>query len=315
MIVRRSLIAAGFALALTACQGGFGGTSAPGVNPPVNPPPAGALGPATIAPAPSPTGSPGIPPGSTASYAFKGAAQGFQCPQVDGFTCFIRLNMPQPSPSPSPSSGSSTGRPSATPSPTPSPTPTPTPSPSPAPSGSGIPSAAPSAVPTGAGPQITLTLEALPKNAPAMLNPDPKAVATDALLAVRLHADADIALHGRASADFTLPKEQIGGRGFAIQLFHESLDRHKRVVETYLGSYAKSTLKGTTLHFDLALPQITVKKNEVWLFVLYGDERPSATSAASPSPGASSAGSAAPSGSPQPTPSAAPTASPSPSST
>jgi len=315
VIARRSLIAAGVVLALTACQGGFGGTSSPGVNPPVNPPPAGALGPATVAPLPSPSGSPGIPPGSTASYAFTSAAQGFQCPQVDGFTCFIRLNMPQPSPSPSPSSGASAARSSATPSPTPSPTPTPTPSPSPAPSGSGLPSAVPSAVPTAAGPQITLALEALPKNAPAMVNPDPKAVATDALLAVRLHANADVALHGRASADFTLPKEQIGGRGFAIQLFHESTNRHKKVTETYLGSYAKSTLKGTTLHFDLALPQITVKKDEVWLFVLYGDERPSATTAASPSPGASSGASPAPSGSPQPTSSAAPSASPAPSST
>ncbi len=306
MIARRSLIAAGFALALAACQGGFGGTSSPGVNPPVNPPPAGALGPATVAPLPSPSGSPGIPPGSTASYAFATAPQGFQCPQVDGFTCFIRLNVPQPSPSPSPSSGTSAARSSATPSPTPSPTPTP--SPSPAPSGSGLPSAVPSAVPAAAGPQITLALEALPKKVPAMVDPDPKAVATDPLLAVRLHANADIALHGRASADFTLPKEQVGGRGFAIQLFHESTDRHKKVTETYLGSYAKSTLKGTTLHFDLALPQITVKKNEVWLFVLYGDERPSATGTASPSPGASAAGSPAPSGSPEP-------ASPAPSST
>jgi len=298
VIARRSLIAAGIALALTACQGGFGGTSSPGVNPPVNAPPAGALGPATIAPLPSPSGSPGIPPGSTASYAFTSAARGFQCPQVDGFTCFIRLNMPQPSPSPSANASASAARSGAAPSPTPSPTPTP--SPSPAPSGSGLPSAVPSEMPTAAGPQITLALEALPKDAPAMVNPDPKAVATDALLAVRLHANADVALHGRASADFTLPKEQIGGRGFAIQLFHESTNRHKKVTETYLGSYAKSTLKGTTLHFDLALPQITVKKNEVWLFVLYGDERPSATGAASPSPGASSAGSPAPTASPAP---------------
>ena len=137
-----------------------------------------------------------------------------------------------------------------------------------------------------------------------MVNPDPKAVATEALLAVRLHANADVALHGLASADFTLPKAQIGGRGFAIQLFHEATDRHKKRVETYLGSYANSTLKGTTLHFDLALPQITVKKDEVWLFVLYGDERPSATQAPSASPSASATTAATPSASPSPAPSA-----------
>ncbi|MHB8147719.1 MAG: hypothetical protein ACYDGM_10740 [Vulcanimicrobiaceae bacterium] len=307
MIARRSIIAASVALALTACQGGFGGTSTPGgVNPPVNQPPAGALGPATAAPRPSPSGSPGIPPGSTASYDFKKAPAGFQCPQVDGFTCFIRLNMPIPSPSPS-TAATNPGS-SATPSPTPSPTPTPTPSPtpSPAPSGSGMPSAMPSPSPSPGGPRITLALDAMPKDAPKMVNPDPKAVATEALLAVRLHADADVALHGLASADFTLPKAQIGGRGFAIQVFHEAIGHHKKITETFLGSYAKSTLKGTTLHFALALPQITVKKDEVWLFVLYGDDRPSASGSPSAAPSASPSASSAPSSTPAPSTSPVP---------
>ena len=52
-----------------------------------------------------------------------------------------------------------------------------------------------------------------------MNNPDPKAVATVALVALRLRTDADVTLAANVTADFTLPKEQLGGRGFAVQLY------------------------------------------------------------------------------------------------
>jgi len=92
-----------------------------------------------------------------------------------------------------------------------------------------------------------------------MNDPDPKAVATVALVAVRLHTDADVTLKGRAIAEFTLPKEQIGGRGFAVQLYHEQENKHKRT-DTFFGSYGKSSLNGNTLRFELDVPELPVKK-------------------------------------------------------
>jgi hypothetical protein len=157
---------------------------------------------------------------------------------------------------------------------------------------------------------MTLELAALPSSAPKMSNPDPKAVATIPLLTVRMHADADVTLKGTAVATFTLPKEQIGGRGFALQLYHEQSLRHK-TIDTFFGTYANSKLDGNAITFTLTLPEIPVKKNEVWLIVLYGDERPSATGspaprdderpAASGSPDASASPSASPAPSPAPT--------------
>ncbi|HEY5258958.1 MAG TPA: hypothetical protein VIJ12_11340 [Candidatus Baltobacteraceae bacterium] len=132
-----------------------------------------------------------------------------------------------------------------------------------------------------------------------MNNPDPSAVATTPLLALRMSVDGDVTLDGAASADFTLPKEQIGGRGFAIQLFAETQGKRHKISDRYLGSYSQSTLDGTTLHFSFTPPMVTVKKGETWLFVLYGDERPSGS--ASPAQG-----SATPSGSPAAGDSAAP---------
>ena len=145
-----------------------------------------------------------------------------------------------------------------------------------------------------------------------MNNPDPKAVATVALVALRLHTDADVTLAGDVTADFTLPKEQIGGRGFAVQLYHESTGKKHKVTDTFFGSYAKSKLNDTTLTFELTAPSLQIKKDETWLLVLYGDELPSASTSPSHSPSASP--SASPSGSPSASasPSGSPSVSPSP---
>jgi hypothetical protein len=147
-----------------------------------------------------------------------------------------------------------------------------------------------------------------------MNNPDPKAVATVALVALRLHTDADVTLAGNVTADFTLPKEQLGGRGFAVQLYHEDISKKHKVTDTFLGSYAKSKLAGTTLTFQVGAPSLQIKKDETWLIVLYGDELPSSTTSPSTSPSASPSGSASasasPSGSPSSSPSASPTSSP-----
>jgi hypothetical protein len=140
----------------------------------------------------------------------------------------------------------------------------------------------------------------MPKDAPKMNDPDPKAVATVALVALRLRTDADVTLAGKALIDFTLPQEQLGGRGFAVQLYHESVSRRK-TNDRFIGSYSKSNLQGTTLQFQLTTPTLQIKKDETWLLVLYGDELPSATSSPKPSPSSSS--------SPKPTATTSPTAS------
>lgn len=150
-------------------------------------------------------------------------------------------------------------------------------------------------------PHVTLHISGLPKDAPKMVNPDPKAVSTVPLVLLRLHTDADVTLAGKITIDYTLPKEQLGGRGFAVQLYHEGTKK-KKVTQTFFGSYSESKLTGTTLHFEINAPALAVKKDEVWLLVLYGDELPSASAspAASPSasasasPGASASASASP---------------------
>ena len=133
-----------------------------------------------------------------------------------------------------------------------------------------------------------------------MHDPDPNAVATVALVAVRLTTDSDVLLQGKAEADFTLPQGQIGGRGFAVQLYHESVKK-KKTVDTFFGSYSTSKRKGDTLHFELTMPKLPVKKGEIWMLVLYGDELPQVSPSASASAGASASASASPAPSPSAT--------------
>ncbi|MDQ2866707.1 MAG: hypothetical protein M3R51_10830 [Candidatus Eremiobacteraeota bacterium] len=267
---RIGFAATALVVGLGACQGGFsgGGTASP-VNPPVNQVAPGALNPTTE---PSPSISPQASSGpQDATFSFASGPKGLACPQQNGFSCTLYLNMSDAqyaallaTPSPLPS-----GR-GKKPTPTPSPTPTPTESPSPG--GSLSPSPSPSP-----GAQVKLTLASLPKDAPAMVNPDKKALATVSLLSLRLSATDDIAISGHQSLQFTLPKEQIGGRGFAIQLFHETTGKHNKRSDQFIGSYSQSSLKDTTLIFRFTSPKISVKKGETWLFMLYGDELPSAS--------------------------------------
>jgi hypothetical protein len=215
----------------------------------------------------------------TAVWPFALAGSGLACPQVEGYTCFLRFNVP--SPAPTPKHGKSTA--------TASPSPSPSPSPSADPSGSPKPTASPA--------ELTLVLQALPKDAPALPNPDTKARATTPLLALRMHVNADVTINGAVRADFTLPPNQVAGRGFAIGLFQETVSGKKRHRDDrYFGSYSKSTVSADTLHFTVTPPSIGIKKDEVWLFVLYGDDRPNAT----PSPVASGAASAPPASPPPP---------------
>ncbi|MDQ2992964.1 MAG: hypothetical protein M3R30_09135 [Candidatus Eremiobacteraeota bacterium] len=282
------------ALVLAGCSGNFGsGGSTGGLNPPA-PPNAPAIGGSS---APANVASP-APTGDTATYPFSQAPTGMQCPTVDGFSCLLKFNAPAPTPSPTPkgkkpAKGSKPKpKPTATPSPTPSPTPTVAPT-------TLIATTSPSASPSPAGANVTFKLAALPKDAPAMNDPDPKALATTALVTLRMKADATVVLDGTAIADFTLPKEQIGGRSYAVQLYQE-IKKGKGTTDHYVGTFSDSTIDANTIRFVFTPPRIEIKKDEVWLFVLYSAETPSTSPA--PSPG----GSPTASGSPSPTPSSTP---------
>ncbi len=311
MIDKRFLFAAGV-LAIAACSGNFGtgGTSLPGgVNPPLD---------ANTIPAPFASGSPGAQPtalpkggsikGNVGTFSLSDASSGFQCPTVNGYSCVLSFNLPTPAPTTNPKSKHSKSK--ATPAPTPTPTPTPSPTPSPTPaqtplnaqSGGSFISpqpAAATAVPAPIGDIITLTLEPQPKGAPKMTDPDPTALATTALVEVHLLPSANFVLNGDASIQFSLPAEQIPGRGFAIQIFSDTEGKHHKHTFAPLFATSKSQLDKQTLSFNFTPPSTTLPKGKAYLIVLYGDEKPSATTNPSPAPSSS------PAGSPEPSPSAA----------
>ncbi len=115
-----------------------------------------------------------------------------------------------------------------------------------------------------------------------------------ALMMVMITTSADFPLNGLAIAQFTLPQEQISGRGFALQLF---LQRAQRKTKSYAPvlSLNKSSLQKSTLIFGFRPPKLTVGKGNTYVLVLYGTDvsqtpsglAPSAPPSASPSPSSS----------------------------
>lgn len=301
------------ALMLAACSGNFSsGTGMPGgAVPPVgpsNPPPYGADGvPQNAVPGQAPSASP-TPTFSPGTYAMSDAASGFQCPPTtDGYGCTIRFNVPPATPTPAPARRGKNGKvqATATPSPTPAPTDTPAPSPSADPGDSATPagspspsgSASPSKADTNAAPSVSLKAKALPKDAPPMYHTPPNTLDVVPLLMVHITPNADFALNGPAQAQFTLPKEQLGGRGFAVQLFKAKIAK-KHTDYTPIWTFDKSNLKDNTLTFDFTPPKMTIPKGSTYVLVLYGDDKskatPSPSSSASPASTASPASSASP---------------------
>ncbi len=217
-------------------------------------------------------------PEQTATHSFAQANKGLKCPDQAGYSCTLYFNMTDAElaaldATPSPSPGKHGNKATPTPSPTPTPTPTPTPE------SSASPSASPSSSPTPSSAQMNIAFTVSPQDAPAMANPDPKGPPVVALVALRLTTTDNVVFQGNASARFTLPKEQITkGRGFAIQLFHETVKKNKKPADNFVGSYKESQLLDQTLSFTFNAPKLAVKKGETWLVVLYGDRL------ASPSP-------------------------------
>jgi hypothetical protein len=118
-------------------------------------------------------------------------------------------------------------------------------------------------------------------------------VKVNALMAVTITTSADFPLDGLAIATFTLPKEQIANRGFALQLFLQRMQGKTKVYAPVL-SLDKSSLQKGTLIFGFTPPKITVAKGNTYVLVLYGDD----ITTGSPAPGSPAPGSPAPAGSP-----------------
>ncbi|MDQ2681631.1 MAG: hypothetical protein M3Y21_11545 [Candidatus Eremiobacteraeota bacterium] len=325
-MIDKRILFAGAAFALAACSGNFSnGTSLPGgVTPPLNgnsiPAPFASSSPGTAATA-LPKG--GIIKGNTGTFSVADASGGLQCPTIDGYGCVLSFNLPTPAPTTNPKSkhtkSKSTPSPSPTPTPAPTLTPTPTPIPTAAPTivgvlpGGSFVTPPPSAATTASalaltGDTVSITLNPKPKDAPKMTDPDPTALATTALMDVRLIASAPFIINGDARMQFTLPKEQIPGRGFAIQIFSDSEGKHHKHTYAPLYAASKSTLDQQTLTFNFTPPSTTLPKGQAFLIVLYGDEKPSATA----NPHASASPSAAPATVPTAIPSASPAPLPSP---
>lgn len=292
---------AALALALGSCQGGLDSGGMGGMmGPPVQQPgPMGSGGEMQG----SQIGANGEPeltrPGATLApnqtqFPVGQGPSGVKCPVVmQQYTCNLSFNIPTPSPQPS----------GATPTPKPTPSPTPTATASGDESDNGDTSDnsdTTDATPTPFG-TITLQMEQLPTDVPNMTNPDPRLLRITPLMAIRLQSDTDFALNGTAQVSFTMPRQQVFGRSFSMQLYNETAVRGKRT-DQFLANYTKNTVGDTSVQFDFTTPRVTVKRGQIWLLALYGYQYPPGTTPTpSPSPNVSN--------SPSPSPSPSPTAS------
>ncbi len=123
-------------------------------------------------------------------------------------------------------------------------------------------------------------MTALPNDAPKMVITKKGAPATKALVRISLIPSDDFTLDGPAEAVFTLPKEEIPNRGFAIQLFEDTVHKKHHELRA-LFTLAKSTIDKQKLTFDFLPPKMTLPKGHHYFIILYGDDRPNSTPAPS----------------------------------
>jgi len=123
----------------------------------------------------------------------------------------------------------------------------------------------------------------MPKDAPPMYHTPVNSLDVVPLLIVHISPSGDFPLEGRAVAQFTLPKEQIGQRGFAVQLFQATTHK-KRTDYKPIWTFDKSTLKDDTLSFEFTPPKMTIAKGATYVMVLYGDDKSKVSPAPSDSP-------------------------------
>lgn len=250
---RACLLLAATTLALASCSGNFAaGPSQPNTIPA----PGGSASPALLSGA---VASAAPSPGSdTVVVSAADSESGLHCPTISGFTCTLRFNVIE-TPSPSPSPPAPRKKSMTAPPPTPAPTASPS-SPS-----------SPSPEPTGD--TVTLKLAVLPKDAPPLEHAAKDAIAVTPLELVTMTPSASFTIEGNVIAQFSLPHEQIGGRGFALQLFLRT-EHKKKVQYRAIYSFNKSSLHGDSLDFSFKSPKITVPKKTTFALVLYGGDRP-----------------------------------------
>jgi hypothetical protein len=242
-------------------------------------------------------------PGATlapneAQFPIAQGPTGMKCPAVQQFNqqyeCNLAFNMPGASPSPGGSpNASSSAKPTASPSPTPQPSAS---SDSDDSDDSSDDAASPSPTPMGT---MTLQMEPLPRDVPAMTNPNPIFMHVTPLVAIRLQSNMDFQLNGPASVQYTLPTIQFAGRVFGLQLYNETYLRGKRT-DTLIANYGKWTAPAntnSTVQFTFSVPKVTVRHTQIWLLAMYGAQVPPG-STPTPSPTPSPSGSSAPSASP-----------------
>lgn len=224
-----------------------------------------------------------------AQYPIAQGPTGMKCPMVQlynqEFNCNVTFNIPTPNPN---ASGS----------PSPSPKPTATPTPSPDPSSSSDDSDDSDDTPTPSPPpggMMTMQVEPLPKDVPAMTNPNPAFMHITPLMAVRLQSNQPFVLYGGSQLQYTLPVSQFAGRVFAVQLYNETYLRGKRN-DQLIGNYAKWTSPGSNMvQFVFNVPKVSVRQTQIWLLALYGAQLPpGSTPTPSPTPSPTTSPSASP---------------------
>ena len=297
---------AALALVLASCQGSGFDSGMGGMEPPVTQPGSiggmngggysgGLNGGQLAGPTIGPNGREELAnPGATlapneAQYPIGQGPSGLKCPTVlqfsQQYTCTLAFNIP---PSPAPNS-KGTAKPTASPTPTPKPSASDDSDNS---DDSGDESPTPSPTPLGT---MTLQMEPLPRDMPAMTNPNPLLMHVTPLVAIRLQSDMDFQLNGAANVKYTIPTIQYAGRVFALQLYNETVVRGKRT-DQLIANYPKfTTPQNQVVQFSFALPKVTVRHSQIWLLAMYGAQLPPGTT---PTP------------SPTPSPSASPSPSP-----
>ena len=145
---------------------------------------------------------------------------------------------------------------------------------------SGKPSAAPSGKASpgpSAKPKIVTKTTIYPDDAPAVPTPEPSGdVQTffkrQALVRGYLLPAADLSLYGLNAVRFTIPsEEQTAGRGFTIAVFESGKKHHDKM----LAYDSNPKLEDDVVSSSVANSPIAMKKNQLYLVVLYGDEQPS----------------------------------------
>lgn len=105
---------------------------------------------------------------------------------------------------------------------------------------------------------------------------------------VTLTTTGDFPLTGTDVAQFTLPKAQIEGRGFALQLFALTFNKKKQPLYHAIWTFNSSIRKKATLTFSFRpSAKFTIAKDNPYVFVLYGDDKAKASASPSASPAAS----------------------------